>query len=103
MSEKLHPTRITTLEPSEQLGRELLKLRYDLLLPVLEGMIKEANEQGNDDVGRVRLRLGRSLYAFRDALTQSKGVMSLIVEDLKPYIEEEKAEQGKLLRARLER
>lgn len=41
---QLHPTTVMGVQPTEELGRAIMALRYDLLAPVLKGMLMEARQ-----------------------------------------------------------
>ena len=79
------------LEPTEELGRAIMALRYDLLGPVLTGMLQEANRQKTNDeaAGHVKLafRLNDLSAGIENALEGCHEVMRIC----RPHIEAEKA------------
>jgi hypothetical protein len=90
MSDEQHPTELTTMVPSEEMGRQLLSLRYDLLVPVLQGMAKEAGRQAQSDHEKGRTKLAAALRDLQLNLRGSAafaGEVELICEK---YIDREK-------------
>lgn len=85
-----HPTEITTLVPSKEMGRQLMALRYDLLLPVLHGMLQECNRQHTGDMEKERYVLAGRLEALGSSLDDCIDKLSSIVRVCRLYIEEEK-------------
>lgn len=90
MSEKLHPTKIGEIEADEELGRQLMRLRFDKLQLVLKGMSHEAHEQAMKDLDRERFRLGTLLARTSAVLDETRGFVNSIVQVCKKHIEAEK-------------
>jgi hypothetical protein len=88
---KLHPTTVMGLKPTEELGRQIMALRYDLIAPVLEGMRKEAFRQSREDekAGKVKLayRMREMSFGVENAATALDNVLSICKE----FIDAEKA------------
>lgn len=92
--EKIHPTTLRTNVPDQDLGRQLMALRYDLLQDVLVGMWREARRQASADEERGRNHLAAGLDRFAMAIDMAMEVMGEeILPICEPYIEAEKNEQ----------
>lgn len=89
--EKIHPTDVSGIAPDEQLGRQVLALRYDLALQVLAGMKNEAGRQALADDKRGRVRLAARLRELECALDRAVGAMERVVDICRQHIEAEKA------------
>ena len=90
---KIHPVTAEGIAPSKELGRALTALRYDLLLPVLEGMIEEAYRERDGDEKRGRVKLSKELDSYAVSLAQAKSHLEKMVAICRPYIEREKQKQ----------
>lgn len=97
MPDKLHPLEIATLVPSEEMGRQLMALRYDLLVPVLRGMAAEALRQANGDREKGRPQLGATMSDMALNLRAAAVTAEEAALICNYYIEAEKFER---LRAR---
>lgn len=91
--EKLHPTTVKAAHPNEELGRQIVALRYDLTLDVLRGMAAEAKRQHGGDLARGRVKLAAELANVHAALQQALGSMAKVVEICRPHIEADKTRQ----------
>lgn len=89
--EKIHPTAVHAAHPGEELGRQIVALRYDLTLEVLRGMVAEAKRQHDNDLARGRVKLAAELANVHAALEQALDSMVNVVEICRPHIEAEKA------------
>ena len=43
--DKIHPTLVNKIKPSEEFGKEIIALRYDLILPIIKGMKKQTKKE----------------------------------------------------------
>lgn len=89
--EKIHPTVVAAMLPDEELGRQIVALRYDLTLEVLRGMVAEAKRQHDGDLARGRVKLAAELANVHAALEQAMDSMVNVVQICRPHIEAEKA------------
>jgi hypothetical protein len=87
---KKHPTMLTTMEPSVDMGRQIMGLRYDLILPILTGMLQECNRQCTNDALSGRTKLAFELEKMSDAIDSLITDASAVVRRCRPYIDEEK-------------
>lgn len=87
---KIHPVTAEGIVPSKELGRALTALRYDLLLPVIEGMIEEALRERDGDEKRGRVKLSKELDSYATSLLQAKNHLEKMVVICGPYIDREK-------------
>ncbi|MFA6608653.1 MAG: hypothetical protein WCT07_01980 [Candidatus Paceibacterota bacterium] len=90
MLEKVHPTKVLGLEPNETLGKEIMALRYDLILPIIKGMAKEIKRQEAGDRSRERTKLANELEKLQETITSVTSHIENLVTICKPYIEQEK-------------
>jgi hypothetical protein len=81
---------LSSVEASKDLGRQIMSLRYDLVLEVLTGIAEEARRQAEADTERNRYALASNLDLFATQLERGLPNVELIVKICKPYIEEEK-------------
>lgn len=88
---KLHPTTVMGLEPTEELGRAIMALRYDLIAPVLKGMQAEAKRQAEADYANGRQSLAGDLRTLEGALYSVIDAAEDIAEKCEVFIEAEKA------------
>lgn len=90
MIDKVHSTNVLGLEPTEELGKAIIAMRYDCILPIIEGMIQEAQRQEKGDRGRGRVKLADRLASFVRSLESVQSDGEKLVAICRPYIEEEK-------------
>ena len=90
--DKIHPTSLETTVPSEELGRQIMALRYDLVLEVLKGMLQECNRQAAGDAEVGRERMSERLKAVSLTIEDLIDDMSVVVRLCRPYIEKERAD-----------
>jgi hypothetical protein len=88
--EKIHPTQVQGLTPTKELGRDIVALRYDLALPVIEGMIEEFLRQERGDMNRGRIKLAKELGEAARLMSIVKAHIEKIISICAPYIEKEK-------------
>lgn len=88
--DKIHPTTIGDLEATNEVGISLGKLRYDILLEVLQGLHFELLRQRDGDVGRGRIKLAKTLDDTAGSLSVVMFSLEKAVGICRPYIEEEK-------------
>lgn len=88
--DKIHPTSITATHPDEEMGRQIVAMRYDFTLDVLRGMVAEAKRQHEGDLAAGKAKLAAELANFHAALEQAFSSMENVVEICRPYIEAEK-------------
>lgn len=79
-SAKEHPIHVSTVKASEELGRQLMQLRYDKLELVLKGMREEAMRQVDADFSRGRNQLARHVAAFAGKLDAASDQLTRIIE-----------------------
>ena len=89
--DKIHPTLVNLLLPDENLGKEIIALRYDLIIPIIDGMIKESERQETGDRGRGRIKLANELNELTQNLKDTRVTVENLVKICKPYIEREKS------------
>ncbi len=87
---KIHPTLVQGLVPTKELGRDIIKLRYDLLLPIVEGMVEEFLRQERGDMGRGRIKLAQELGEAARAMSLVQVHVEKSISICAPYIEKEK-------------
>jgi hypothetical protein len=85
-----HPIRITTLNPSEEMGKQIMCLRYDLMVLVLRGMAAEAARQAAGDLAFHRPKLGLQLTMLSQKLQIATFTADDVVRICQPYIDKEK-------------
>lgn len=90
MDKERHPTELTTTIPSEEMGRQIMGLRYDLLWKVLMGMLQEATRQAKHDTKTGRVKLARALYRLAHSLNGCMLDLSYVTEVCHKYITREK-------------
>jgi hypothetical protein len=90
MIDKIHSTRVLGLDPTEELGKAIVAMRYDCILPIIEGMIQEAQRQEKGDRGRGRVKLAERLALLVGSLEDVREDVEHLVTICRPYIEEEK-------------
>lgn len=88
--DKIHPTKVFGLDADLELGIALGKLRYDLLLTVLEGLAEELKDQSIKDRTRGRVRLADSLNETHTKVLETISALKKAVSVCKPYTDEEK-------------
>lgn len=93
MEDKIHPTKVLNLNPSKELGKEIIALRYNLIIPILEGMLEETKRQENGDRSRGRIKLANELEKLYQTISQVKSSTENLITICKPYIEKEKARE----------
>lgn len=89
--EKMHPTTTATTQGGEQLGRQVMALRYDLVSETLQGMLAEASRQAEADAGRGRPRLAGQLDNLRLCLATAVGAAKGLAAFCQDRIDEERA------------
>lgn len=89
-SMNLHPTVLTTTSPGDELGRQLMSLRYDLLTETLKGMVNEARRQCYNDNQLGRSKLSDRLSLVAVGLQSVVFNMEHVVRICSPYIDAEK-------------
>lgn len=67
-TDRKHYTMVFTGSGSAKLGADIVRLRYDKMVLVIEGMMQEAEKQQLADDGRGRPKLAAALRRLRDAL-----------------------------------
>lgn len=87
---KIHPTLVQGIVPTKELGRDIVALRYDLLLPVVEGMIEEFLRQERGDMNRGRIKLAKELGEAARAMSVVRVHVEKNISICTPYIEKEK-------------
>jgi Fe-S oxidoreductase len=87
-SNKIHPTFVTATS-GEELGRQIMSMRYDEVLKVLSGMKLEATSQANGDYRRGYTLLSSALLDLFDSLKNAERDMANIVNICRPYIDKE--------------
>lgn len=87
---KLHPTTVLGLEPTEELGQAIMALRYDLIEPVLEGMLKEARRQRDADEAADRVKLAYRLDYVAGGIENTITALSEVQAICKDAIDAEK-------------
>lgn len=88
---KLHPTTVLGLEPTEELGRAIAALRYDLIAPVLNGMIEAFCDQQAADEKAGKVKLAYRLNELSDGLENAHTALDNVLSICKEHIEAEKA------------
>lgn len=81
---------LETLIPSEEMGRQLMRLRYDLLQNVLRGMEQEAYRQARADQARKRFLLADALAQLGWQLSDLTKCMEKVLRICRPYIDRER-------------
>ncbi len=87
---QLHPTTVMGVQPTEELGRAIMALRYDLLAPVLKGMLMEARRQSAADEQLGREKLSYRLHRLGDSLENADTELDHILGYCAEYIKAEK-------------
>lgn len=87
--DKMHPTSVTVTS-GEELGRQIMRLRYDELQKVLTGMREECSRQMHADRERGRTGLFGHLRHLLAHLASAQERTAKIVKLCRPYIEKEK-------------
>lgn len=95
---KLHPTDVLGLAPTEELGKAIMSLRYDLIVPILEGMRREAYRQSREDEDAGKTLLAYRLRELSFGIENAATALDSAVAVCKPYIDAEKAERDRRLR-----
>lgn len=88
-SDKLHST-VVTATSGEELGRQIMQMRYDEVLKVLQGMQREAQLQSINDEIRGRHQLAAALKDVHHSFRQVNVWMKEAVQICQPYIDHEK-------------
>ncbi len=97
MAERIHPTRIRWYRGTpEELGREIMRGRYDFVRGVIHGMALEALEQMQADSGRGRKRLAGQLYEVYTHLTWIRRALQLAWSLSARHMKEELKEKPEL-------
>lgn len=89
--EKLHPTAVTTLAGSAELGREVMSMRYDLVRDTLKGMLEELDRQISADAERGRPMLVDHLVELRKGMADSVCWAAMLAKFCQPWIDAEVA------------
>lgn len=79
------------IDPTNELGVHLMQLRYDCLLPVLEGMRDEALRQNWSDHHAGRLKLCTHIGHIATKLNDAIGSLREAIRICQPYIDAERA------------
>ena len=87
---KIHPTLVQGIVPTKELGRDIVALRYDLLLPIVDGMIEEFLRQERGDMNRGRVKLAKELGEAARAMSVVKVHVEKSISICTLYIEKEK-------------
>jgi hypothetical protein len=87
---KIHPTFVGDIRPDKKLGKNIMSLRYDLIIPIIDGMIKEIKRQEIGDKKRWRAKLSANLNKLGSSLKEVKKDLNKIIKICRPYIEKEK-------------
>jgi hypothetical protein len=66
--DRKHYTMVFTTAGSERLGADIMRMRYDKMVLVLQGIMAEAERQQLGDDKRGRPKLAASLRRLRDAM-----------------------------------
>lgn len=89
-TDKIHPTAVTATS-GQELGRQIMQMRYDEALKVLEGMMSEVQLQSVNDQIRGRTQLSAALKDLHQSFRQAKVWMKEAIQICEPYIEAEKS------------
>ena len=90
LKKKIHPTFVGDIKPDKKLGKNIMALRYDLIMPVIGGMIEEIKRQEIGDKKSGRIKLSENLGKLGDSLIEVKKDVNNIVKICLPYIKKEK-------------
>lgn len=95
IEQKIHPTKVVGVDPTAELGKAIIALRYDLALPIFEGMIVEAKRQAVGDEGRGRIKLASELRVLTSSLETAEESLKKIIAICSSHIEREKENNKK--------
>jgi hypothetical protein len=91
MNMKTHPTAINDVTSFEDLGRQIGRLRYDLMQKVLVGMLQEIRTQQVNDETEGKVKLAYRLNELGDGLENANTAADEVIRICKPHIDAEKA------------
>ncbi len=90
MAEREHLIRLKGYSGShENLGREIMRLRYDATLAVIHGMALEAYDQMQNDAVHERKTLAKLLWAVYIALASARKALQLCWSLSRPHMRRE--------------
>lgn len=92
--EKFHPTTVTAVQGSKELGQQVMAMRYDLVYETLQGMVTELERQINGDERRGRLKLAAKLRNLQTHILQAEAAARDLVACVEPWLREEKLAAG---------
>ena len=90
LKKKIHSVLVDNKNPDKKLGKNIMALRYDLVIPVIDGMIKEIKRQEAGDKKRGRIKLSENLRKLAGSLFEVKKDMKDIAKICSSYIKKEK-------------
>jgi hypothetical protein len=88
---KTHPTALNEITSYEDLGRQIVGLRYDLLERVLQGMLEEARRQEQSDEKAKRVILSLKLGQMADGIECALEGAQNVAHVCRTHIEAEKS------------
>lgn len=94
-ADKIHPTEVHTKIGGRELGRQIMRMRYDVVRDVVDGMRREAYAQGNGDHMRGREKIAAEIRSLVEILYEAEKSLEKIETICKPYIDREIAGSGK--------
>ena len=91
LEKKIHPTLIkNNILPDKNLGIEIIKLRYDLIEPIVDGIILELKRQYKGDKKRGYKKLSSKLLDATNSILIFKKDLKEIIKICRPFIKAEK-------------
>ena len=88
--DRQHPVKVKCYRGTyEQLGRDIMRLRYDATLAVIHGMALEAYDQMQNDAARGRKTLARLLAAVYIGLSGTRRALQLVWTLCRPHMQHE--------------